>query len=238
MRLTFVLILLCALLPQSVSARDLAEVTLPAPPGPDTDLAKQHYEAGQQAFEQKRYEAAAVEFRAGYELSHEPEFLFNLSVVREKQGRIEEAIDLEEQFIRAKAGSILKPGESKADIEKEGQDRLSHLRGLLQPKQISAFDQLQGSSAKSSTSGFKPPAGAITLFAVGGAGILAAVGCSIGALAANSQINGGGPFFPNEYSELVARGNALDRATIGLGVIGGTAVAVATVWTLVYRFKK
>lgn len=235
MRRIVLLLLLCALLPQSASARDLADVTLPAPPGPDTDLAKQHYDAGLQAFEQNRYEAAAVEFRAGYELSHEPEFLFNLSIVREKQGRIKEAIEYAEQFIIAKRNA-LKPGEVQADIEDESRVRLSRLRDLLQHKEPSATSPPQTASTRGAA--FKPPVGAVSLFAVGGASIIAAIGCSIGSLATSEQINGGGPFFTAEYNELVSRGNALDRAAIGLGVIGGTAVVAATVWTLVYRFKK
>lgn len=237
-RLMLLLFALFAFAPQNATA---AEVAAPAskrvPTEAELELAKKHYADGQQAFAAQAYDAAAVEFKAGYELSPEPEFLFNLSVVRERQGKYQEALDYAQKY-RQQMIQALKPGENlAAQLDDESRGRIARLRELVAPTSTAPIQIPPQPPTKPNRAVKKFPRGAVVLFAIGGASLIAAGGCAIGSLIANDTINNGGPFYANEYSDLVSRGTSLDRATIATGAIGAAALVGATIWTLVYRFK-
>ena len=219
-------------------AYDLAEVSTPVGPQDfNSALAKQHYDAGAKAFIDKNYEAAFIEFRAGYELHAASEFLFNMSLIREQQGRYKEAIEYQEQYI-AKARQELKPGETLTkDAEDQSRGRLLRLRELLAAKESQAVLGASAPAERQHARSARPPIGALVLFGIGGASLVAAIGCGAAAAAKSEQAAHGGPFYSSEYDALLSQGRALNTATVSTGIIAGAALTAATIWSLVHRFR-
>jgi hypothetical protein len=74
----------------------------PAPTAPvDLDgTAAQHFQVAVQAYRAGQWEAARAEFQVCFDLSKRPDLLHNLSQVAEKQGRLADALMLEQDFLR------------------------------------------------------------------------------------------------------------------------------------------
>ena len=70
-------------------ALTLTPSALLAQPAPS--LGEQHYRAGVEAFEHAQYHAAAIEFRAAFELTNEPSLLVNLGNALASDGQRDEA---------------------------------------------------------------------------------------------------------------------------------------------------
>ncbi len=68
--------------------------------GPD-ELARRHFESGAAYFEQAEYDPALREFRKAYELSGRPQILRNISVVEERLGRLDVAVEALDQYLAA-----------------------------------------------------------------------------------------------------------------------------------------
>ena len=148
------------------------------------DAAQTHFQSGVKFSEAGDYEHALIEFDAGYKLSHEPDFLHNLSWTCERLGRIAEAIDWAEKYVAAVPN---------ADNAERTRRRIERLRATLPkpepavapakpvtalavvvaPAQPGAVDQ-----APSSFTGKGP---AIALLSVGVATTLAGIGLLAGA---------------------------------------------------------
>ncbi|MBX3276188.1 MAG: tetratricopeptide repeat protein [Sandaracinaceae bacterium] len=62
--------------------------------------ARRHFEAGTAAFDVGDYEQAATEFRAAYDLTRHPDLLFNVYSALERAGRIEEAAEALDGYLR------------------------------------------------------------------------------------------------------------------------------------------
>ena len=80
--------------------------------------------------------------------------------------------------------------------------------------------------------GWRPPAGAVALAAVGGAVLIAGLACGGGALATSAQLYSGQAFTLREIDALNTQGQALNGAAIGLDVLGGLALGGGGVWLL------
>ena len=63
-------------------------------------LAKQHFDAGTQAFEEKHYEVALNEFTTSFEISKEPDLLYNLHRVAIRLGQREMAVNYLRDYLR------------------------------------------------------------------------------------------------------------------------------------------
>lgn len=75
----------------------------PAPPTLTPEqlaLAKQHFDAGTQAFAEKRYDTALNEFTTSFEISKEPDLLYNLHRVAVRLGQKEMAIGYLHDYLR------------------------------------------------------------------------------------------------------------------------------------------
>ena len=197
----------------------------------DLDLAAKHFDDGVRLYREGRYELARVEFEAAYAVSRAPDLLHNLSMVAERQGKLGEAIDLEQRFYDAKRAELT---EREAD---ETQGRLVRLRAMLKGDASSAPATPAMTQAAHPGRRSRPPAGSIGLI-TGGAGVLlGGIGCGIGALLTAKTINDGGTYYASDYQAMVDRGRTLNSAAIALDVVGGVALAAGTVWAIVYRVR-
>lgn len=66
-------------------------------------IARNHYEAGNAYYQVSRYEDAAREFQRAYEISRQPELLFNIGRALEAAGNIQGALDAYQRFDEAGA---------------------------------------------------------------------------------------------------------------------------------------
>lgn len=78
----------------------LAPVAASAQPRP-ADRGERHYEAGAEAYAQRRFGVAATEFRRAYELTHEPALLFNLGSALAADGQREAARAALQDYLRS-----------------------------------------------------------------------------------------------------------------------------------------
>lgn len=191
--------------------------------------ARSHYDLGSEFYTAKNYEAARLEFETAYRLYPAPDFLFNLAKCAEKQGRTKEAIDYLERYVRAKqdeAGSEASE-EVRAELE-----RLRAQSAAQSPGPSSApAPAPRTDPTRPSERAQRPSSLSIGLMAGGGAVLLSGIGCGAAALALGLDVRDRPPQSFEELSPDVERGRALDRATIGLSVIGGVALGTgAAIW--------
>lgn len=172
----------------------------------DLDLAAKPFYDGVRLYREGRYELARVEFEAAFAVSRAPDLLHNLSMVAERQGKIGEAIELEQRFFDAKRGELT---EREAD---ETQGRLVRLRAMLQGGASSVPAAPAMAQAGATVRRSRPPAGSIGVIS-GGAGVLVGgIGCGIGALLTAKTINEGGTYYASDYQAMVDRGRVLNGA--------------------------
>src|SRR3954453_17390357 len=65
-----------------------------------TDVARQLYTDGKEAYEQLKYQLAYDRFKAAYTLSHQPELLFNMSSAEQGLGHPKAAAELLRAYLR------------------------------------------------------------------------------------------------------------------------------------------
>ncbi len=87
-----------------------------------------HFEAARSHYERGAYEAALGEFETAYELSHRAELLYNLYLSTERIGRLDEAIDYLDRYLRE--------GAPAADLRTQLEARLANLRERRASQQI------------------------------------------------------------------------------------------------------
>lgn len=197
----------------------------------DLDLAAKHFDDGVRLYREGRYELARVEFEAAYAVSRAPDLLHNLSMVAERQGKLGEAIDLEQRFYDAKRAELT---EREAD---ETQGRLVRLRGMLKGGASPATATPPMTQPVRQVRRTSPPGGALALIGGGAGVLLGGIGCGIGALVTAKTINDGGTYYASDYQALVERGQGLNSAAIALDVVGGVALAAGTIWAIAYRLR-
>ena len=72
----------------------------PALAGPD-EVAREHYQRGQELVQEKRYREALEAFETGYRLSRRPAFLFNMAECARKLGEEQVAVTLYKRYLQA-----------------------------------------------------------------------------------------------------------------------------------------
>ena len=185
-------------------------------------LAERHHAEATRLYQAGNFAAARVEFQAAYDLSREPDILHNLSLVAEKQGKLDESIALEERF-KAERGAEITQG------ERDGIDgRIARLR------QSATVPVAQSATS----SGRRPPLGSIVLMAGGGALLITGIGCGIGAVVTGNHVRNDGPFPPNEKQALLNQGQALQSTGIAFDVLGGAALIAGVSWAIVDRVRR
>lgn len=206
--------LAASLAPASAGADQTSPPAASAPnsPGPDEmRVAQHHYQNGVGFFQAGNYPAARAEFEAAYQLTHFPDFLFNLAQVAQKQGRTEDA----ERYLT----EYLNTNPRDADEVRAQLEQLRSQRGA--------------SSAAPASAGRLPPTPAIGLAAGGAAALIIGIACGGAAISAANTVadpvNSGKPFTPELFATQ-ERGKQLNSAAIAFDVIGGAALAAGGAW--------
>ena len=108
---------------------------------PEMAEAREHFEAGREAFDVGSYERAAVEFRASYALSHHPDLLYNIYSALERAGQRAEAADALERYL----ASAETDGERRTALRA----RLARLRErLAEERALEAEENLAAATAQ------------------------------------------------------------------------------------------
>lgn len=209
------------------------------PTKPMVAAAERHFRDGVQFTEEANYDAARIEFEAGYQLSSEPDFLHNLSWTAERQGKITDAIAYATRYLAEKPD---------ADNAERTRRRIELLKAKLPaetaPARLAAQPVAAPKIATSASTGpttpssrGKVPPGAIGLLASGGALALAGVGCLAGSWLTGQQAQSPSVTF-DEWTPLSDRGKTLSTAGITLTVIGGSVAMAGVVWAIVPHKEK
>lgn len=169
---------------------------------------REHFQRGEQFYRTGEWRAARVEFQAGYELSRNPVFLWNLAKTAAKSGDRKEALDFARRF---RASLDAPDAEVDAFIKQLGEQGDS-FAAPAPPKPPPAPPR-----------GRRSPVLPALLVSLGAALLAAdlAVAVGSGQLTARNQ---GAQLSPTELAELNARGNALNVAAwtllpLGLGSV-------------------
>lgn len=190
--------------------------------------ARVHYDQGQKFYSEKNYETARVEFEAAYRIYPAADFLYNIALCAQKQGRTKEELEYLERYVRAKRAE---DGSSPSPAVKEELERLRAEQGQAPAPSPAPAPTPQLDPARSVERTQRPSGLAIGLMAGGGAVLLAGIGCGAAALALGLDVRDRPPQSFDELNPDLERGRALDRATIGLSVIGGVALGTgAAIW--------
>lgn len=208
-------------------------------------IAEEHFQTGLALYRDGDYASARVEFQAAYDLSRLPDLLHNLSRVAQLEGKVAEAIALEERYLTesAEALSELEADQARgrivrlrAQLASEGTTSPPTPRKSEQPsKSLPAVDAPTPSREATPR---RLPLGAVGMIAIGGGLVIGGIGCGASALSTQSWLESGTPIPAKDVDAAIDRGAALERAGISLGVIGGAVLVGGTIWALVDRYGK
>lgn len=201
------------------------------------DAAKGHLDSGVTFYEQGQYEAARIEFEAGYQLSHRSGFLFNLAKVAQKQGKLDECRTLAKQYEVAIATICVETRENCAP-----DPEIPKLLKECQAPPLSA-----NPVAAPSTAPTEAPVAAVAdqrrkpnmvmpalLLSFGGAALVGSLGCALATFPINSRVRQ--PITQEDYTNARTEGmrlNAASGSLLGIGLALGVAGAT---WMLVQRY--
>jgi len=183
--------------------------------------AKEHHERGMQFYRLEQYQAARIELQAGYDLSKNPVFLWNLAKAAAKMGDRQAAIDYVQRY--------------RVTLDAPDPEVDSFVKDLMGPS-----EPAKSASATTTTPTAKPSSGKNRsvvpwiLIGVGGALLIA----DIGVAAAGSQLsqsNEGAKLTMAELSGLNAQGDRLNVAGWSLLGIGLGSAAAGGIWLIVQR---
>jgi len=203
-------------------------------------LAESHYEAGRSAYERGAWDVALIEFEAAFQLSREPDLLYNLSKTAEAAGALSESLRYARQYQAAKGTSI-----SAKDAD-EVRGRIARLEALITSARSDSTSvqqsppvtaALEAPISKERTDKARISPGSVALIVGGSALAVGGVGC-LGAAWKTSQEVQAQDLTYQLGAELSARGRTLNAAGLAL-TISGSAVALAgTVWAVKHSSRR
>ncbi len=192
-------------------------------------LAESHFEAGQQAYRDQRWAVARIEFQAAYQLSHEPDLLYNLSVIEEKDGNPSEALTYARRYLAENGAAI-----STKDAD-EVRGRIARLDSVQTQPPAAVVATAQPPQAQQPQT---PPAKLDTranvangVIVAGGLLTLGGIGCLVGAWT-TSQAAQDPTISYQQWVDLGSRGRALNAAGLGLTIAGGAVLVGSTAWRI------
>jgi len=186
-----------------------------------TAAAKDHYERAEQFYKAEQYDAARIEFQAGYDLSKNPVFLWNLAKASEKMGDRQAALDFAQRF----RATLTEP-------DPEVDAFVKSLLGPADPNKPPSGTPVPPVVEKPVIRK-RSPAPWI-LIGLGGALLIADIGVAV-AGAQLSKSNEGAMLTRAELDDLNARGGRLNAAGFSLLGIGLGSVAAGGIWLAVRR---
>jgi len=154
----------------------LVSATAAAAPSP-TELAKKHYDLGAAAYQKGDFPTAVREFSLAYELSEQPDILFNLARVETKMGHEQQAIDYLKRYLEKRPDAQDAPA-VRAEIEA----RTRALEAAQRERAAQAEAAAARHTAEAATRQDRAGRAGIALVATGG--VLLAVGISLNVVAA------------------------------------------------------
>jgi tetratricopeptide (TPR) repeat protein len=206
----------------------LCQARADEPQPPTVQAAQHHFEIGVNFYKTGDYEAARIEFEAGYRLSKLPDFLVNLCQVADKQNRIQEAVNYCEQYLRIEPNAK-DSAEVRTRLDRLHQQLGSPAQPTLSPTPAPSLSPaVTAQPATSDRPRSQPPAGALVLLMGGGALLVGGAGTGSAALATAKEIEAGPAF--DDLAGLQRRGEALNIGAITLSVVGGFSAAIGTGW--------
>jgi tetratricopeptide (TPR) repeat protein len=195
-----------------------------SPSTADSEKAKRYYESGVIYFDTKDYVHAREEFQKAWDISHDPEFLVNLSAVAAKQKQYADAIKYLEQYI---------------DVCPNAPDTFSARQRVDDLRIASAIQD--GEKPPQPPRRVLPPTPALALMGAGLGAIIIGAGLGGGALADSATIESKknqNLYFDANLQSVAARGKALQSAAITFDVLGGLALAAGGIWTGVWYTRR
>lgn len=188
----------------------------PAQPLNLDKTAEQHYELAVTAFRAEQWDAARAEFAVSFELSKRPDLLHNLSLTAERQGKLADALDYEQAFLKQAALTQAERDETASRIE-----TLQARLGGAKPGSAAGSEVSKTVDEQPTPSPSRPlrAAGAVGI-ALGGSMLLAGLGTGISALRLKQDLESR-PITAAELDQGRSLGQTLQTATIVLGVLGG-----------------
>lgn len=183
--------------------------------------AKEHHERGMQFYRLEQYPAARIELQAGYELSKNPVFLWNLAKTAAKMGDRQGAID----YVQRYRVSLDTP-------DPEVDAFVKDLMGPSDPAKPAPVTPTAPVVRPSSDK--KRSVVPWVLIGVGGALLIADIGVSAAGYQL-SQSNEGRTLTMVELGELNAQGDRLNAASWSLLGLGLGSAAAGGIWLIVQR---
>lgn len=186
-----------------------------------TAAAQEHYKHGETLYKAEQYQAARIEFQAGYELSKNPVFLWNLAKAAGKMGDRQAALDYAQRF----RATLSAPD---PEVDALIKDLTNSAEPSTQPSLVQSQPATQQPVVKK-----RSPAPWI-LLGLGAALLIADIG--IGAAGYQlSQSNEGAMLTAAELADLNARGGRLNAAGWSLLGVGLGSAAAGGIWLAVRR---
>ena len=191
----------------------------------DRPLAESHFEAGQQAYRDQRWDVARIEFQAAYQLSHEPDLLYNLSVIEEKDGNTSEAVTYARRYLAEKGAAI-----STKDAD-EVRGRIARLESMLKPPPAAVIAAGPVPQPPPPPKTSTPAIVANGAIVGGGVLTLAGIGCLVGAWTTGQAAQDPAISY-QQWVDLGSTGRALNAAGLGLTIAGGAVLVGSTAWRI------
>ncbi len=192
--------------------------------------AKRLFQEGVSLFQQGRLGSARARFADAYQLTGEPDLLYNLALVSTELDRPLEAIRYYERYLQAHPDA-----KERTEIELERVTLRRRAAALQRIETEEAARRRQEAEARSPKRA--PPApplrprAPLALLGAGGVVLLAGLACSFASVGIGASINGSDRY----DAGLDTTGRGLGSAGIALDVIGGAALAAGGTWLLVQR---
>jgi len=179
-----------------------------------TAAAQDHYKQGEKLYKAEQYPAARIEFQAGYDLSKNPVFLWNLAKASAKMGDRQAALD----YVQRYRVTLAAPD---AEVDAFAKDLL----GPAEPPKPAITEK--------PTAKKRSPVPWV-LLGVGAAVLIADIG--VGAAGYRlSQSNEGALLTMAELADLNAQGNRLNTAGWSLLGVGLGTAAAGGIWLAIQR---
>lgn len=192
---------------------------------------RQLEDAGIDASGRKDYDEALKQFQAAYERVPLPRLLLNIGRSLHHLGKYQDALTYYDRFKSAAPSIDEEMGQKLTRFQAEARERLVVLPPVVDPPVVDPpkVDPSAAITDSKSQAGAKYPVAAGVLCGLGGAALIAGGGLGLAAMqAAKNVVAGDGQFDQALYD----RGRAMGWAALSLGIAGGVAGVVGTVWSI------
>lgn len=213
--------------PPPAASNSGRRIEVKEPPGGDVMMneARRRFDAGVDLYRKGLYRAAHAEFERAYDLSALPELLYNLGNTLQAMGRLAEAADRYERYLKASPGAT-----DRAAVE----ELIGQLRRELQLRDEETRRASAAAAPRPQSSRSGPPRGALALTIGGGATLLVGAVLGLSAYGIGRSLSSAERFDP----DLDQTGRRLAPIGLGLGIAGGVALGAGAIWLGVHGSRR